>query len=152
MKTILVFLSVLLLFACSKDKVETKPHLSLKSANPKVVPQNSDMIVTMNFTDQEGDIDGVYLWKVRLNKIKSTTVRDSIFLAVPDFPKHNTGELELLLQYQNHLVSASSPRKDPITGKLESDSLTMKFLLKDKKGNASDTVFLNGVVIQRDQP
>jgi hypothetical protein len=152
MKTILVFLSVLLLFACSKDKVETKPHLSLKSANPKVVPQNSDMIVTMNFTDQEGDLDGVYLWKVRLNKIKSTTVRDSIFLAVPDFPKHNTGELELLLQYQNHLVSASSPRKDPITGKFESDSLNMKFLLKDKKGNASDTVFLNGVVIQRDQP
>lgn len=153
MKAILVMLSVsLVFFACSKDKVETKPHLSLKSANPKVVPLNGDMIVNMDFTDQEGDLDGVYMWKVRTNKIKLTTVRDSVFLAIPEFPKNNTGLLELLLEYQRHLVSANAPRRDPITNKLESDSLNMKFVLKDKEGNASDTVFLNNVVVLRDQP
>ena len=153
MKAILVILSVsLLFFACSKDKVETKPNLSLKSANPKVVPLNNDMIVNLDFTDEEGDLDGVYLWKTRLNKIKLTTVRDSLFLAVPEFPKNNKGELELLLEYQRHLISATSPRRDPISGKLESDTLNMKFLLKDRAGNASDTVYLNNVVILRDQP
>ena len=153
MKAILVILSLsLLFFACSKDKVETKPNLSLKSANPKVVPLNNDMIVNLDFTDEEGDLDGVYLWKTRLNKIKLTTVRDSLFLAVPEFPKNNKGELELLLEYQRHLISATSPRRDPISGKLESDTLNMKFLLKDRAGNASDTVYINNVVILRDQP
>lgn len=153
MKAILAIVTVsLVFFACSKDKVETKPHLNLKSANPKTVPLNGEMIVNMDFTDEQGDLDGVYLWKVRLNRIKLTTVRDSLFLAVPEFPKNNSGQLELLLEYQRHLISATNPRRDPISGKLESDTLNMKFVLKDRAGNASDTVYLNDVVILRDQP
>jgi hypothetical protein len=153
MKAILVILSLsVMFFGCSKDKVETKPHLSLKSANPKVVPLNNDMIVNMDFTDEEGDLDGVYMWKIRLNRIKLTTVRDSLFLTIPEFPKNNTGQLELLLEYQRHLISATNPRRDPLSGKLESDTLNMKFVLKDRAGNTSDTVYLNNVVILRDQP
>jgi hypothetical protein len=153
MKLILIILSLsLVVFGCSKDKVETKPHLSLKSAEPKIVPLNNDMIVNMEFTDEEGDLDGVYLWKKRMNKITSATVRDSIFLAVPEFPKNNSGQLELFLEYQRHLISASNPRRNPLTGKLESDTLNMKFVVKDREGNVSDTVYLNDVVILRDQP
>ena len=152
MKAILVVLSsILILLACSKGSFETKPEIDLKSANPTVVPQNGNMIVDLEFRDKEGDLDAVYIWKVRLNKIVRPTVRDSIPpRAVPEFPKNQKGELELNLDYQLHLISAQTPRRDPITGRLEPDTLNMKFVVKDKAGNASDTSYLNNVVILRD--
>jgi hypothetical protein len=152
MKAILVVLSsILILLACSKDKFETKPQIDIKSAEPKVVPQNGNMIVDLAFTDKEGDLDAVYIWKVRLNKIVRPTVRDSIPpRQVPEFPKNQKGELELNLDYQLHLISAQTPRRDPITGRLEPDTLNMKFVVKDKAGNVSDTSYLNNIVILRD--
>ena len=152
MRIILIILSVTLFFlACSKDNFETKPQIEIKSANPTVVPLNSNMIVDLKFTDKEGDLADVYIWKVRLNKLVRPTVRDSIPpRPVPDFPKNQKGELELDLQYQAHLISAQNPRRDPITGRLEPDTLNMKFVVKDEAGNVSDTAFLNNVVILRD--
>src|SRR5215218_1188404 len=149
MKAILIILSsVLILFACSKGDFETKPQIEIKSADPKVVPQNGNMIVNLEFKDKEGDLADVYIWKVRLNKLVRPTVRDSIPpRAVPDFPKNQKGELELDLDYQAHLISAQNPRRDPITGRLEPDTLNMKFVVKDRAGNASDTAYLNNVVI-----
>ena len=152
MKAILIILSVaFLIFACSKDKVETKPKIEVKSASPKVVPQNENMLVNLEFTDKEGDLDAVYIWKVRLNKLVRPTIRDSISpRAVPEFPKNQKGELELNLEYQAHLISAQSPRRDPITNRLEPDTLNFKFVVKDKAGNVSDTAFLKNIVILRD--
>lgn len=152
MKAILIILCVsLLVFACSKDKVETKPQIKIKSANPEVVPQNGNMIVNLGFTDKEGDLDAVYIWKVRLNKFVRPTIRDSIPpREIPEFPKNPKGELELNLEYQAHLISAQSPRRDPLTGKLEPDTLNFKFLVKDKAGNVSDTAYLNNIVVLRD--
>ena len=152
MRVILIILTVTLIFlACSKDDFETRPQIDIKSANPTVVPLNSNMIVDLTFTDKEGDLADVYIWKVRLNKIVRPTVRDSIPpRPVPEFPKNQKGELELDLQYQAHLISAQNPRRDPITGRLEPDTLNMKFVVKDKEGNVSDTSYLNNVVILRD--
>ena len=151
MKAILIILSsVLILFACSKDSFETKPQIDIKSATPKVVPQNSNMIVDMEFTDKEGDLESVHIWKVRLNKLVRPTVRDSISPRIPEFPKNQKGELEVNLDYQLHLISAVGPRRDPITGRLDPDTLNMKFVVKDKAGNVSDTAYLNNVVILRD--
>ena len=152
MKTLLIILTVTLIFlACSKDDFETKPTIEIKSASPKVVPQNGNMIVDLDFTDKEGDLEAVYIWKVRLNKLVRPTVRDSIPpRLIPEFPKNQKGELELNLTYQDHLLSAQSPRRDPLTGRLEPDTLNFKFLVKDKAGNASDTAFLNNIVILRD--
>ena len=152
MRVILIILTVtLIFFACSKDDFETKPTIEIKSASPKVVPQNGNMIVDLKFTDKEGDLNAVYIWKVRLNQLKRPTVRDSIPpRLIPEFPKNQKGELELNLTYQDHLLSAQSPRRDPITGRLEPDTLNMKFVVKDKAGNVSDTAFLNNIVILRD--
>ena len=152
MRVILIILTVtLVFFACSKDDFETKPTIEIKSADPKVVEQNDNMIVDLNFTDKEGDLHAVYIWKVRLNKLKRPTVRDSIPpRLIPEFPKNQKGELELNLTYQDHLLSAQSPRRDPVTGRLEPDTLNMKFVVKDKAGNVSDTAFLNNIVILRD--
>ena len=152
MRAILIILTVtLIVLACSKDDFETKPQIDIKSASPKVVPQNGNMIIDLDFTDKEGDLHAVYIWKVRLNQLKRPTVRDSIPpRLIPEFPKNQKGELELNLTYQDHLLSAQSPRRDPITGRLEPDTLNMKFVVKDKAGNVSDTAFLNNIVILRD--
>ena len=152
MKALLLILTVTLIFlACSKDDFETKPQIDIKSATPTVVPLNGNMIVDLEFTDKEGDLADVLIWKVRLNKIVRPTVRDTIPpRPVPEFPKNQKGELELDLQYQAHLISAQNPRRDPITGKLEPDTLKMKFVVKDRAGNVSDTSYLNNVVILRD--
>ncbi len=152
MKTILIaFFSILILVACSKDSFETKPQIEIKSASPKVVPQNGNMIINLDFTDKEGDLDAVYIWKTRLNKLVRPTVRDSIPpRIIPEFPKNQKGQLELNLEYQAHLLSAQTPRRDPLTGRLEPDTLNMRILVKDKAGNASDTAYLNNIVILRD--
>ncbi len=152
MKTLLIILTVTLIFlGCSKDDFETKPTIEIKSASPKVVPQNGTMVVDLDFTDKEGDLEAVYIWKVRLNKLVRPTVRDIIPpRKIPEFPKNQKGELELNLTYQDHLISAQSPRRDPITLRLEPDTLNMKFVVKDKAGNVSDTAFLNNIVILRD--
>ena len=152
MKTILIVLSSILIFvACSKDSFETKPKIDIRSASPKVVPQNGNMIINLDFTDKEGDLEAVYIWKVRLNKLVRPTVRDSIPpRAIPEFPKNQKGELELNLEYQPHLLSAQTPRRDPLTGRLEPDTLNMKMVVKDKAGNVSDTAYLNNIVILRD--
>src|SRR5687768_5025356 len=119
MKAILIVLSSIWIFvACSKDSFETKPKIDIKSATPKVVPQNGSMIINLDFTDKEGDLEAVYIWKTRLNKIVRPTVRDSISPAIPDFPKNQKGEIELNLDYQFHLISAVTPRRDPLTGRL----------------------------------
>ncbi len=152
MKAILVVLcSILILVACSKDNFETKPEIEIKSFSPKVVPQNGNMIIDLEFRDKEGDLDAVYIWKTRLNKLVRPTVRDSIPpRLIPEFPKNQKGELELNLEYQAHLLSAQTPRRDPLTGRLEPDTLNMRMVVKDKAGNASDTVYLNNIVILRD--
>jgi hypothetical protein len=152
MKAILIILSVsLIFFGCSKDNVETKPQIKIKSASPQVVQQNENMIVNLEFTDKEGDLDAVYIWKVRLNKFVRPTIRDSISpRQIPEFPKNQIGELELNLEYQAHLISAQSPRRDPLTNRLEPDTLNFKFVVKDKAGNVSDTALLKNIVILRD--
>ncbi|WP_315817354.1 hypothetical protein [Paraflavitalea speifideaquila] len=54
--------------------------------------------------------------KIRLNTIppvSGTTIRDSFWLRIPDFPAKSTGEIILNLDYQNHLISAAQAPTDP---------------------------------------
>jgi hypothetical protein len=136
--------------ACKKDKFNTTPSLKLKSISSKVIPVNSDMQVELEFTDKQGDLAGDTLMfiKVRNNERATLTTRDTLNLALPDFPEKNKGLLELALSYQNFLISAVSPPTLPGGGN-ESDSLTMKFILKDNASHHSDTLVINDIVIER---
>jgi hypothetical protein len=141
---------VICLVACDKSKFNTKPTLELRSISSKNVPVNGSLSIDFNFTDKEGDISNVLIIKkIRTNKRKVATIRDSLGLAVPDFPKYKQGVVEANLEYQLHLLSAQSPPTTGTPPKAESDSLTLKFVLKDKGNNVSDTVTIENVVIQR---
>ena len=138
------------LIACDKSKYNTKPSLKLRHINSYEIPVNGSMVIEFDYTDKEGDISNqLILKKERNNKRKVATIRDSLALPVPDFPKFKQGVVEANLGYQLYLISAQNP---PTTGnppRAESDSLTLKFVLKDKADNVSDTVVIENVIIHR---
>ena len=148
---LLAVLTIMTCFvACDKSKFNTKPTLELKFINSYTIPVNGTLNIEFNFTDKEGDISNVLIVKkIRMNKRKVATIRDSLGLPVPDFPKYKQGVIEANLEYQLHLISAQAPPNTGTPPRPESDSLTFKFVLKDKANNVSDTVTLENVIIQR---
>jgi hypothetical protein len=136
--------------ACDKSKFNTKPTLTLKSQNGDILPPGSSLVLDFEFTDKEGDVDDtIYVKKIRTNAIKVPTIRDSFALQVPTFPKNTKGEIRLTLEYNGYMISAINPPLDPTTGKRVSDTLTMKFALKDRGNNISDTVTIGPIVVLR---
>lgn len=140
---------IMVIIACGKDKLESKPSIRLKSISGKFVPVNGNMQIELEYTDKEGDIatDTLVCLKVRNNEIPAvTTLRDTLTLLLPDFPKRDKGIIQLDLTYQGHLISAENPAGP---GGPQNDSLTMKFVLKDLAGNESDTLVIDDIVIER---
>jgi hypothetical protein len=138
------------LIACDKSKYNTKPSLKLRNISSREIPVGGSMVIEFDYTDKEGDISNqLILKKERNNRRKVSTVRDSLSLPVPDFPKFKQGVVEATLTYQFYLVSAGTPLPANTPTGFESDSLTLKFVLKDKSDNVSDTVVVENVVIQR---
>lgn len=144
-----VILLAVLAIACNKDKFQTKPSLKLKSINGDIIPQGAALQVDFEFTDKEGDVnDTLYVKKIRINTIKASTIRDSFPLQVPNFPENNQGTIRVLLDHSFYLASAITPPKDP-AGKNISDTLMLKFALKDRADNISDTVTVGPIIVLR---
>jgi len=140
----------LLAAGCSKDKAETKPTIKVKSLSSTNIPVNSDLAITLDFTDKEADLESIFIQKIRQNIRTTTTIRDSFSLPVADFPKRQDGEMEIRLFYQLQLLSAERAPSDPSspTG-YESDSMVIRMVLRDKAMNVSDTVTTEQIVVQR---
>lgn len=146
----IIFLFALLAVACDKSKFQTKPTLELKSMSGNVIPVDGDLLLEFDFTDKEGDVNNtLFVKKIRLNKQKVATVRDSFDLPVPEFPKNTQGTIQVLMGNAFYLASAANPPKDPITGKNQPDTLLLKFVLTDRAGNSSDTVTTGQVIVLR---
>ena len=144
-----ILVTGLVVASCKKDKFQTKPSLKLKSMNGNVVPAGSALMLEFEFTDKEGDVnDTIFVKKERINTIKVATVRDAFGLPVPNFPKNNQGTIQVLLDHSFYLTSAINPPKDP-AGKNMPDTLMLKFTLKDRANNVSDTVTAGPVIILR---
>lgn len=135
--------------ACNKDKVETKPHVSFKSFNTDVVSLNEALRVTLNFTDQEGDLDSLFIIRQRLNA-RGPSYKVLPY-GIPEFSGQNKGELEVTLSYASDLTLALSAL--PIPGsnprRYEPDTLQLKFYLKDEAGNVSDSTSPKQVIVIR---
>ena len=145
------FVVAAILFACGKDKFETKPQLRIKSVNPSTVPVNGSIRFVIEFTDKEGDVtDSFLVKKERLNIRKVPTNLDSFWTQIPDFPESSKGEIVVDLDYQT-ILSASNPPTIPGSSppQKESDTLVLKFIAKDKAGHTSDTVTSKQIVVQR---
>ena len=150
-RTLLVILVLgVVIVACKKGKFETKPTLKIKSMNGNVIPVGSSLQIDFEFTDKEGDVDNnIFVKKIRLNKLKVPTIRDTFSLPVPDFPSNTKGTIQVLMDNAFYLASAANPPKDPATGKSVSDTLQLQFVLRDRAGNASDTASTGQVIVLR---
>jgi hypothetical protein len=149
-KILLTILVVAVIAGCGKDNFNTKPTLTFRSVNTKVVPVNGTLTFEFEVTDKEGDItDSIWVKKIRLNKRVTPTIRDSFFLTLPEVSKIQKAFVNVDLTYNNYLVSARTPPTSGNPPKAESDSLQFKFVLRDKAKNASDTFTSETIVIIR---
>jgi hypothetical protein len=154
MKFILFVLTAffVIVVACNKDKFLTKPTIKIKSLNTEYVPLNGNLIITMECTDKEGDVqDSVIIIKIRLNRRVVPTLRDTLRYKFPVFPNSPRTEIVATLDYQNDIISASSPPNIPGTNppQKELDTLIMKLAVRDRAGHTSDTVTTNRIIVFR---
>ncbi|HEX8459876.1 MAG TPA: hypothetical protein VF623_00535 [Segetibacter sp.] len=141
-KILLPIVLVIVIIACSKNEYNTKPTLKITSTSTNVVPKQGNLSFDIQVTDKEGDIaDSIFIKKVRTNSRRTTTIRDSFGIRMPDVPDTRDAVIRIDLSYQNYLISAQNPN--------ENDTLIFKFALKDKAKNTSDTVSSERIVIIR---
>lgn len=146
-------LCLIVIAACSKDKYQDKPTIEIKSINPTQVPLQASCSIEMQFTDKQGDVDSVFMWKVRLNS-KPKPLRPANYFPykLPDFPEKTKGDIKITLTYNNDLTTAVSPntQADAPNG-FEPDTIMFKIVVKDKGGNLSDTTFTDKIIVERVQ-
>ena len=142
-----VVFAIIVLMACGKDKLDTRPSIKLKSFSSNIIPSGSGLAIDFEYADKEGDIsNALFVQKIRTNKKVLATIRDSFSLVVPQFSKSSRGNIEVNMDYSNHLISAINPGMPPNAA---DDSLTIRFVLRDMAGNVSDTVTINNIVVIR---
>ncbi|WP_205510148.1 hypothetical protein [Longitalea arenae] len=145
------FLGLALFVACSKDKFEDKPTIEIKSINPTYVSALSGAYaeIEMEFTDKQGDLDSVFLYKNRLNINQKPLLNPYLPYPLPDFPEKSKGVLKVTLQ-NTDLAATGSPNTKPDEpfGK-EPDTINFKIVVKDKSGNVSDTITTDQLIIER---
>lgn len=149
MKKILIFCSLsLFAFACSKPKNGNNPTLTVKSFNTDIVPQNSTLLATLNFTQNAGGLDSVYVLRTRLN-VRGPQYQN-IPYGVPKFDGQGSGEISIYLDYNYGLTFNLPAIRVPGTGQNQPDTLQLKFVVKDAKGNFSDsTTAVKNVIVLR---
>jgi len=151
-----LFISLLTIFiiiavACNKDKFLTKPTISVKSLNTEFVPLNGNLIITLECTDKEGDVqDSVIIIKKRLNKRVVPTLRDTLRYKFPVFPLSTRTEVVATLDYQS-LISALNPPTIPGSSppQKELDTLILRMAVRDNGGHTSDTINSKQIIIYR---
>ena len=153
MKFSLVLLALVsvIIFACNKDKFQTKPTISMRSMGSDFVPLNGELRFTLDVTDKEGDVqDSVIIIKRRLNKRVVPTLRDTLRYTFPEFPKTQRTQVQVTLDYQT-ILSAINPPTIPGSNppQREPDTLVLRLAVRDKGGNTSDTLETPTIYVYR---
>ena len=143
MKTIITVAVIITLtiIACGKDKFETKPQLKVKSQSTDIVSLNGNFRVTLEYTDKEGDVDdSLIIVRQRLNRSKPK-ILPPLPYPIPTFPDINKGEIVVNFRYAQDLTLNLSAIRIPGSNpaQFEIDTMILKFVVRDKGGNKSDT-------------
>jgi len=138
--------SLFLLAACSKDKFQTKPTISVKDINnTEVNAPDGTLRITLECTDKEGDEGNGQLTYIRV-RTNSTPIpdptnndkADTAFAMVPDFPTKDKVEMTLDIPY-------SFLDEDPT----RNDTMFFKLTLRDRGNNQSDTISTTQIVAKQ---
>jgi hypothetical protein len=138
---VVLILSVIIAFSCSKDTFQSKPQLFLKGVNTTVVPANGYLQITMRLTDKEGDFyDTIWVQK-KTTRCPQSNFADSLKYRFPtDAPRNLNfdGEVVLTLDYNLDGLQPAC---------IKPDTAVFSFWMKDAKGNLSDTVRTPSIII-----
>jgi hypothetical protein len=143
--TIITGLISLLIFGCKKDKFSTTPQLKYKSVSTKVLFPDQIITFKLSYTDAEGDLeDSLYVEKV-VPRCSSSNFTQKYPL--PRFPtgKNAEGEIEVAYAHGINLLPDYPTIGAPICS--TNDTCFLRFMLKDKAQNKSDTVNSEMIVI-----
>lgn len=142
-KLFLIGAVVVLFLACSKDKFQTKPQISIKAYSNKSreVTPNQNLDITFSYTDKEGDIGTGRLlyYPTRLNIIplaNGDKYLDSVIYQIPDLPDYDKGDINFAMRWNDFHKSDT-----------ENDTLLIKFQVEDRAGNRSDTISSDVLVV-----
>lgn len=153
MKAKLLFLTIpfLILWACKKEKADTKPNLTLKSVNVQGVSTQSGTGTIIEFDvevlDKEGDVrDSIFIKKIDAAKIPCPLNSKNLFYNIPTYPGDPKQTVTFRIKFATIQIldyallggANCSPRKD---------TSIFKLWVKDKAGNLSDTVTTEALAI-----
>lgn len=133
---------LLVVVACGKNKLNTRPSIEIKSVNTTEVRPNEQLVIDLNYTDKEGDLGSGLITYIRqrlnikpIPDAASNDKADTTRSMLPDFPKTTSGQIELKID--NSFMS-----EDPF----DNDTMNFKIFVTDIAGNSSDTVTVGPVV------
>jgi hypothetical protein len=140
---IVVALLIIFLLACTKNKFQTTPTISVKDINSTEVHAPDGILkITLEVTDKEGDAGGGDLTYIRV-RTNSTPIPDPVNndkadtaqATVPSYPKTDKVEMVLTIPY-------SFLDEDP--GR--NDTMYFKLTLMDSQNHQSDTITTKSIV------
>lgn len=137
-------LVLVVLIACNKDKFQTKPQITIKEYNSKEISPGGELEVRLNYTDKEGDVGQGSFFGARLRqnaRLLTPTDNDqldTLRYSLPEMPDIDKGVIVMKLDY-NFL-------KESLT---ENDTIVFRIAIKDRGGNASDTLTTDKLVIKK---
>lgn len=130
------------LLACSKEKFQSKPQLTLKSINSSVIGPGKELQISMRLTDKEGDfVDTLWVKKLTTRCKNSNFIDSFLYRIPPETPRKTNFDGEVLITF-TYAVELQ-PRCN------KADTAVFSFWMKDKKGNRSDTAKTQSIIIQR---
>ncbi|MEN9951550.1 MAG: hypothetical protein RLY85_2302 [Bacteroidota bacterium] len=133
---------ILTALGCGKESFQSKPTLSIKSVSGTRVPAGSDLQVTMQLTDKEGDfVDTIWVKKTTTRCVQSNFIDSFLYRIPTETPRTRNFSADVIVTFSYGVeLQPRCPRND---------TATFSFWMKDEKGNISDTAKTQQIIIAR---
>jgi hypothetical protein len=139
---IIVTITSLVIFSCSKSGSGTKPTFSLTSIDKTTIGPNDSLIVHFKFTNGSSVQNGSFVSILdRLNEVPpldGETVADTLRNPIPDLEGASKGEFRYALAHSSIYQSTSLGLNDTIV---------MKFFVLSSSGVSSDTISSEKLIV-----
>jgi hypothetical protein len=136
-RLLLILVLIVTVLACNKDKFTTEPKVTVKSISPGTVNNGDIITLRSNYTDDEGDLDSVYVvykWYNGTTIVRNDTFRyDFGMLNLPS--KLREADMNVVFEYNTN----NNPDLVPLPGvSLRDTSATFGLVLIDKAKHRSN--------------
>ena len=127
---------VIIVVACNKDKFTTIPQVKIDSISPSVLTTGNVLKVKGSYTDQEGDLDSIFVVYKWYNGTASVLPFDTLrytFEALKVPLKTKQADIEITFEYQTNNLNLLI-----LPGVSRDTTATLGLILKDEAGNRSE--------------